>query len=205
MYVELLEPRTFLSAAPPTLAHAPAVVVPAIIAQNSQGGVTIHAVAGQPFTGTVASFQLDSVPPPIVETDAAITWGDGGNSAGRIVQNADGSYSVLGTHTYAKPGSYSIGVTVTQGPRCPPPGGGPCPEFPTRVIDMIQSTAIVTPQPGDANGDGRVNFTDLVVLAQHYGKRGSWTAGDFNGDGRVGFDDLVILAAHYGQGVSGSE
>ena len=53
--------------------------------------------------------------------------------------------------------------------------------------------------PGDANLDGSVNFSDLVVLAANYGsKTGQWTTGDFNGDGTVDFRDLVALAANYG-------
>lgn len=58
---------------------------------------------------------------------------------------------------------------------------------------------LLTPVPnGDANFDGVVNFSDLVLLAQNYGKSGGWAQGDFNRDGKVGFDDLVILAANYG-------
>lgn len=52
--------------------------------------------------------------------------------------------------------------------------------------------------PGDANGDGTVNFTDLLTLAQHYGQPALLSQGDFTGDGAVAFDDLLILAQHYG-------
>lgn len=56
------------------------------------------------------------------------------------------------------------------------------------------------PLPGDANNDGRVDFTDLLTLAQHYGATGAgWSIGDFNRDGTINFDDLVILAQRYGQ------
>lgn len=58
--------------------------------------------------------------------------------------------------------------------------------------------------PGDVNGDGRVDFTDLLTLAQHYGQSSNQTSsdGDFNGDGAVGFDDLLVLAQHYGVGAA---
>jgi len=57
------------------------------------------------------------------------------------------------------------------------------------------------PLPGDANLDGKVDFTDLVTVARNYGAtinpgQFNWYYGDFNGDGKVGFDDLVILARH---------
>lgn len=52
----------------------------------------------------------------------------------------------------------------------------------------------------DANPDGRVDFTDLLLLSQHYGAAGQTERdGDFNGDGLVGFTDLLILAQHYGR------
>ena len=61
--------------------------------------------------------------------------------------------------------------------------------------------------PGDANRDGKVDFSDLLVLAQHYGMNtlATWTDGDFNGDGSVGFDDVLILAQHYGQPLSAAQ
>jgi hypothetical protein len=57
-----------------------------------------------------------------------------------------------------------------------------------------------TPQkPGDADFDGGVYFSDLLLLAQHYGKRESatWPEGDFNQDGDVDFDDLLIIARNF--------
>lgn len=53
--------------------------------------------------------------------------------------------------------------------------------------------------PGDADGDGKVDFADLVILARNYGRTSgvTWSDGDFNGDGTVDFDDLVLLARHY--------
>ena len=53
---------------------------------------------------------------------------------------------------------------------------------------------------GDANLDGKVDFNDLVILAQNYGKTGVfWQDGDFNYDGKVDFADLVKLAQNYGK------
>ena len=59
--------------------------------------------------------------------------------------------------------------------------------------------------PGDANLDDKVDFSDLVILAQHYGQPGDWTDGNFNGDPTVDFADLVILAQHYGQSTNASQ
>ena len=61
--------------------------------------------------------------------------------------------------------------------------------------------------PGDANGDGVVDFKDLLILAQNYGKSPNETFadGDFNGDGSVGFDDLLILSQNYGHVMTAAE
>lgn len=69
----------------------------------------------------------------------------------------------------------------------------------TLGVDDIRALTI----PGDANHDGAVNFSDLVILARHYGSSAAtWETGDFNFDGKVGFDDLVLLARDYGQTVT---
>jgi len=53
--------------------------------------------------------------------------------------------------------------------------------------------------PGDANDDLKVDFNDLVAVAQNYNTAGgkTWAQGDFTGDGKVDFNDLVILAQNY--------
>jgi autotransporter-associated beta strand protein len=53
---------------------------------------------------------------------------------------------------------------------------------------------------GDATLDGRVDFADLVRLAQTYDTSGpavDWLDGDFDYDGAVNFTDLVMLAQNY--------
>jgi hypothetical protein len=56
--------------------------------------------------------------------------------------------------------------------------------------------------PGDANKDGKVDVSDLGILAANYGvtSGATWSTGDFNGDGKVDVSDLGILAANYGTG-----
>ena len=53
--------------------------------------------------------------------------------------------------------------------------------------------------PADFNGDGKQDFSDLLILAQNYGKTAATFAqGDADGDGTVDFADLLILAQNYG-------
>lgn len=53
---------------------------------------------------------------------------------------------------------------------------------------------------GDANLDGKVDFNDLLVLAQNYGRDDAfWYQGDFNYDGRITFADALKLAQNFGR------
>jgi PKD repeat protein len=60
------------------------------------------------------------------------------------------------------------------------------------------------PLPGDINADGKVNLTDLVLLAMAYGSRPGDLNWNENADlaqpyGVIGLSDLVTVAAYYGQ------
>ena len=73
---------------------------------------------------------------------------------------------------------------------------------PTAKDGVFPLLAAVSGDPimGDANLDERVNFTDLLVVAQDYGMRdASWARGDFDSDHKVGFSDLLLLAQNYGE------
>ena len=63
-------------------------------------------------------------------------------------------------------------------------------------------TAVTAMLPGDVNGDGIVDFTDLLILAHNYQRgNGTWSSGDLNGDGNVNFADLLILAQNFGKSI----
>lgn len=56
------------------------------------------------------------------------------------------------------------------------------------------------PLPGDADGNGEVNFLDFLALAQNFGKTdAAFADGDFDGDGTVGFLDFLALANNFGK------
>lgn len=53
--------------------------------------------------------------------------------------------------------------------------------------------------PGDANGDGNVDFADFSALSGSFGQSGTgWETGDFNGDGNTDFADFSILSGNFG-------
>ena len=60
--------------------------------------------------------------------------------------------------------------------------------------------------PGDANLDNRVQFSDFVDLANHYGAvvGRTWSQGNFDGDAVTNFSDFVILSNNYGKQVNGT-
>ena len=61
---------------------------------------------------------------------------------------------------------------------------------------------------GDANGDGKVDGSDVTILAGNWqkgvsdGLTASWAEGDFNGDGKVDGSDVTILAGNWQYGVN---
>jgi hypothetical protein len=58
---------------------------------------------------------------------------------------------------------------------------------------------VFSPGMGDVDLDGKVGFSDLLILAQHYGSNNAaWCDGDLNSDGSVNFADLLLLAQNYG-------
>lgn len=66
------------------------------------GAANLAATVGSPANLTVARF-TDADPNGVAtQWSASIDWGDGDVTDGTVVRNADGSFSVQGTHTYAR-------------------------------------------------------------------------------------------------------
>ena len=65
----------------------------------------------------MATFTDLGGPEDVSEYTATIDWGDSNHttSPGTIVANLDGSFSVLGSNTYAEAGSYTISVAIGHG------------------------------------------------------------------------------------------
>jgi len=69
----------------------------------------------------------------------------------------------------------------------------------TTVNAVDGETLGLSPIPGDANLDRKVNFADYVALSDHWltTTGNSWATGDFNGDGIVNFKDYVELSDYW--------
>jgi hypothetical protein len=76
-----------------------------------------------------------------------------------------------------------------------PPGAGVAASDTDYWVNLIVGTRY-----GDANLDKKVDFDDLLSLAQNYGNTttGTWALGDFDGNNTVAFEDLLALAQNYG-------
>jgi hypothetical protein len=84
-------------------------VAPAVTA------VPISPFTNVPFNGTVARFTPSGSSTQPADYASTIDWGDQSTpSAGTIVPNNDGTFSVQGQHTYAGAGSYASQVTVAH-------------------------------------------------------------------------------------------
>ena len=76
-----------------------------------------------------------------------------------------------------------------------------------QVLTPEQVTSLVF-MPGDANLDGKVDGSDVTILAGNWqkgvddGLSASWGEGDFNGDGKVDGSDVTILAGNWQAGVT---
>lgn len=62
------------------------------------------------------------------------------------------------------------------------------------AVDSFQPETVLM---GDANGNGRVDATDLNIVGQNWLGVGNWSDGDFTGDGIVDAADLNVLGANW--------
>lgn len=52
--------------------------------------------------------------------------------------------------------------------------------------------------PGDADGNGGVEFDDFLRIVENFNLPGDWTMGDFTGDGQINFADFIVTSSNYG-------
>jgi ELWxxDGT repeat protein len=56
---------------------------------------------------------------------------------------------------------------------------------------------------GDIDGDGRVQFSDFLILSSNFGiSNAQFKDGDLDGDGSVQFTDFLILSSNFGQSLA---
>ena len=105
------------------------------------------------------------------------------------------------------PGSYELtaavdpfGFSLAVGPGSRTSGSGSF-SFHMVLQGLGFGPVVYGPQMliGDLNGNGLIDFPDLLTLAQNYGKsNATYLDGDITLDGKVDFQDLLYLAQNYG-------
>jgi hypothetical protein len=160
---------------------------PAVISANPAGPIfTVDIMLAGAAPGDVLDFHL---------VDMVVPWsgGQGGAFSTTGINSLDtggdavpdGSVTVFGVDADPSrpvpPAAYL--VDYIDGPN----GGGP-------------ATVVVVP-PGDLDGDGDVDLSDLGVLLADYGctAPAAPCAGDTDGDGDTDLSDLGNLLAHFGE------
>jgi hypothetical protein len=79
----------------------------------SASGGAVCAIAGQTATLGLATFTDANSNDPASSYTATIVWGDGSSGSGTVTGSL-GAFSVIGTHAYTTPGSYTATVTITD-------------------------------------------------------------------------------------------
>jgi len=75
---------------------------------------TFDAVAGQSFSGTVATFTDSNTSIQTSGLTATINWGDGSATTLGTVTGGNGSFAVAGSHIYSAAGTDTVAVTLTE-------------------------------------------------------------------------------------------
>jgi hypothetical protein len=122
--------------------------------------VNFNAVAGAPFTGTIATFTNPDPNGGATSYTATIVWGDGTTSTGTIT--GTGTLTVSGPHTYADPGGYTASVQISHNRG-------------NTTTAMVSATAVVVTL-GEGIQTGLTGNTDFW-----HGKKGQALINGFNG------------------------
>jgi len=80
----------------------------------SANGTSLTEIQGIGFTTVLATFTDGNLLSSPGDFTAVVSWGDGSSSAGTVNQNGPGSFSVLGNHTYALAGSFTVKIQITD-------------------------------------------------------------------------------------------
>jgi hypothetical protein len=150
----------------------------------------------------ISSFgQLD-----ITDNTVIINYGAGNSSpAGLISRYIKGGYNGAAWNGIGIVSSKVASVNATLGnPHAYAVAYADASDAAVAVDHFTPGTVVIEPAiVGDANLDGKVNFSDFQLLAANFNQLNtSWDQGDFNYGGITNFTDFQLLAANFNDSTS---
>jgi parallel beta-helix repeat protein len=160
---------------------------------NAEQGIAVSNAGGNAITGNVISGNaLEGV---------GIFPGSGNTVTGNTIGYAATGGKALANGTWAVTLVGGSNDNVVTGNYIAPHASGAFQNSGANTIapNFTSAPQSEAPLAGDANGDGVVNFSDLLIVSKNYNTTGgaTWAQGDFDGNGKVDFADLLIVAKHY--------
>jgi hypothetical protein len=146
-----------------------------------------------PFSGQVASFTNTDTSTNASNYTATVDWGDGTSPSTGTVTGGPGSFTVTAGHTYTKPGSYPVKVTITGG------------DDPTTTASNTVTATVSSPPTLTVAGRGTLELPTETLsgtLATVHYATASAPAGGFTavinwGDGTAGTGTLAGSGGNY--------
>jgi hypothetical protein len=156
---------------------------------------SLNLTAGMAFSGQVASFTNTDTSTNAGNYTATVDWGDGTSPSSATVTGGPGSFTVTPTtdHTYAKPGSYPVKVTITGG------------DDPTTTTSDTATATVSSPPTLTVTGRGTLQLpTETLsgtLATVHYATPSApasgFTAAIKWGDGTTGTGTLTGSGGNY--------
>ena len=149
-----------------------------------------HATAGSGFGGGLATFTDADPGGNLSDYTASINWGDGRSGAGTI--SGPGPFAVNGSHTWAKPGTYTVTVHISDAG-----GAAASTHFAVHVAQRALNASVKLSSTGRLFAGQAVRF-DASGSTAPVGSHIIAYRWDFNHDGIYDADTGSIpLAIHY--------